>query len=100
MKKIGVLLIALLLLHSALIVCIYFHNLHHSQLLGIFAQFGFLCPVIYVASVCLWIYTIFHALRNSALTTQSRIIWILLIVLLNVIGSIFYCYIAPSARKL
>ena len=96
MKKIGTLLIALILLHSALVVCIYFYNLHHSLLLGFFAQFGFLSPVIFVISVCLWVYTFVDALRNPALTSQNRIIWIGFFVLFNVVGSIFYCYIAPN----
>lgn len=100
MKKIGALLIALLLLHSALFVSIYFNNLHHSPLLGFIAQFGFLGAFIFIASFCLWVYTFVHALRNPALTSQTRIIWIALLVLLNVLGSIFYCYIAPDSNKL
>lgn len=70
------------------------------MLLGFIAQFGFLGAVIFITTVCLWVYTFVHALRNPALTSPNRIIWIVLLVFFNVLGAIFYCYIAPKPNEL
>lgn len=40
--------------------------------------------------VCVYLYTIYHAINNPNLTTNERIIWILLTLIANGLGMLAY----------
>jgi hypothetical protein len=97
MKKVGSLLVGLLLLHCGLVALIYYGNLHHSFNLQTFAPVHIIDSANIITLVCLWIYTLVHALQNRALTERDRLLWIAAIVFLSVFGAILYNYLAPPS---
>jgi hypothetical protein len=97
MKKIGSILVGLLLLHCSLVALVYYSNLHHSFSLQIFTPLHIIGLADIITMVGLWIYTLLHALQNRALTERERLLWIAAIVILSVFGAILYNYLAPPS---
>ncbi|MBW3598688.1 MAG: PLD nuclease N-terminal domain-containing protein [Planctomycetes bacterium] len=49
----------------------------------------------------LWIWALVHAIRNPALDSNERLIWVLVIIFLQLIGALIYVIVARKgeARK-
>ncbi len=65
-------------------------------------MFQFL-PIIFgigtLLSFAAWIYSLIHILRNSALRDMEKIMWIIVAIFLNILGSVLYFLIAPPSTS-
>ena len=101
MKVIGTAIIGVILLHVGLVLFIFFSfNAQVStdidvlvQKMGFIQIFG---AVTALSSICLWIISLVHALRNSQLSSNEKLLWVGLIVVLTPLGAILYCFIVPK----
>ena len=101
MKVIGTTIAGLVLLHIGLVLLIFFYfNSHESTNVNDLAhQIGYIQVTgafIFLGGICLWVITLAHALRNPSLTRTDRLLWVGLIVFLNLLGAILYCFISPK----
>jgi len=55
--------------------------------------------LISIPILCFVIYSIYHAINNKRLTSNERIIWILLILVANILGSIAYWLIGKNGSS-
>jgi hypothetical protein len=62
-----------------------------SDASGVFAM-GFFCifALIAMAAFAFWVWTIVDAVKNPRLSDNTRLIWILVIVLVGPLGSLIY----------
>lgn len=60
--------------------------------------FLLLFGVIGLGSVILWIWSLIHCINNRYLTDQNRLIGVLLIVLLQLLGSIIYLFLPRESE--
>jgi hypothetical protein len=105
MRKIGIITVlgAMIWLIMVVLFFVTFRNTGASALEPSEAAklFGLL-PVIFglggLGAVGVWIYSLVHLIRNRSLRDGERILWALLIVLLNLLGSILYFLLAPVSQ--
>ena len=55
--------------------------------------------IVGLVSLGLWIWSLIHCIRNKQLTSNNRIIGIILIVFLGLLGSLFYPFL-PREKQL
>lgn len=55
--------------------------------------------LIVVPLLCIFLFTIYHAINNPNLTSNERIIWILIILLANVLGTLAYWIFGKKGTK-
>ena len=46
-----------------------------------------------LASFGFWVWMLIHAITNKGLTDMEKLIWVLVIVFVNLLGAILYCFI-------
>ncbi len=66
------------------------------EIIPVFLLFAFFI-VIGVAVFGLWVWSLIHCINNKRLTDTNRIIGIVLIVVLGIIGSIVYYFMAEGS---
>jgi hypothetical protein len=49
-----------------------------------------------VLTLVFWLLGLVHALRNPALIGTDKVVWILVLILLNGLGAVLYFFIAPN----
>jgi hypothetical protein len=49
-----------------------------------------------IISVIFWIIGLVHCLTNKSLQGNEKIVWILVVILLNALGSVLYFFLAPN----
>jgi len=49
-----------------------------------------------VFSLLFWILGLIHCLTNKALRGNDKLVWILVVILLNALGSVLYFFLAPN----
>ncbi len=52
--------------------------------------------VFLIISLLFWILGLIHCLTNRALEGNDKIIWVLVVILLNALGAVLYFFIAPN----
>jgi len=52
-----------------------------------------------LAIFAFWIWTIVDGIRNPLLNDSKRILWVIIIVLLGILGSILYLLLAPRSGR-
>lgn len=67
-----------------------------EEFMNRFAVFQLVFVLLSLVSLGLWIYTLAHVLRNRILRDGERILWLLVVVLLNLLGAVLYFLIAPD----
>ena len=60
-----------------------------TALLGLL-EVGLLFFPIWLALFGFWIWMLIHAIQNKHLTDAERIVWVLVVVLLNLLGAVLY----------
>lgn len=50
-------------------------------------------------SLLFWIGALVHLLRNKALEGTDKIVWVLVVMLLNALGAILYFFLAPDPHR-
>ena len=59
-----------------------------------------ICTLLLMAlSLLLWIGALVHLLQNKALEGTDKIVWLLVVVLLNALGAILYFFLAPDPHR-
>lgn len=51
-----------------------------------------------VLSLAFWIWGLVHLLKNTALQGTDKIVWILVLLLLNALGALLYFFLAPDPK--
>jgi hypothetical protein len=49
-----------------------------------------------VVSLAFWIFGLVHLLRNRSIEGNDRIVWLLVVILLNALGAVLYFFVAPQ----
>jgi uncharacterized BrkB/YihY/UPF0761 family membrane protein len=49
-----------------------------------------------ISLIALWIYALVSAIKNERLDSNMRLIWVLVIILVNGLGALLYLLIAPN----
>jgi hypothetical protein len=49
-----------------------------------------------VALLALWVWALISAITNEALDSNMRLVWVLVIILVNGLGALLYLLIAPN----
>lgn len=49
-----------------------------------------------IISLLFWIIGLVHCLTNKALQGNDKIVWILVVILLNALGAVLYFFLAPN----
>jgi cobalamin synthase len=59
-----------------------------------------LVPVLFgaivISLIALWLYALISAIKNERLDPNMRLIWVLVIILVNGLGALLYLLIAPD----
>ncbi len=55
--------------------------------------FSLFCGLLGLAAFAFWLWMLIHAITNKGLRDGERIVWVLVIIFLNVVGSIIYFFI-------
>ena len=64
-----------------------------NAMLGFLFVFGgLLGAIIYVATFILWLWMLIDCIKNPSLSSNERIIWVLVIIFLPCLGSIIYFF--------
>ena len=73
-----------------------------SDMVGGIVLFGFIlvCAVIGIGCFIFWLWSLIHALTNNGLNGSEKVAWVLVILFVQLIGSIIYFFVArPKARS-
>jgi hypothetical protein len=68
---------------------------------GFFVGFGILWILMFllgIAALVVWIWALVDAIKNPALDSTMRIVWVLVIVFTQIIGAIIYLAVGRSGR--
>lgn len=49
-----------------------------------------------VGGFALWLYALISAIKNERLDPTMRIVWVLVVILVNALGAIIYLLVAPN----
>jgi len=60
---------------------------------------GLMVGLLGLACLVFWVWMLIHAIRNKGLRDTEKIIWVLVIVLVQVLGALIYFFVGrPKAR--
>ena len=72
-----------------------------SDMVGGVLILGFIlvCVAIGIGCIVFWLWSLIHALTNNGLSGSEKVAWVLVILFIQLIGSIIYFFVArPKAR--
>lgn len=49
-----------------------------------------------IAAFALWLYALISAIKNERLDPTMRIVWVLVVILVNGLGALIYLWVAPN----
>jgi hypothetical protein len=65
----------------------------------LFIGFLVVCATIGLGCFIFWLWSLIHALTNTGLSGSEKVAWVLVILFVQLIGSIIYFFVArPKAR--
>jgi hypothetical protein len=66
----------------------------------LFIGFIVVCAVIGIGCFGFWLWSLIHALTNNGLSGSEKVAWVLVILFVQLIGSIIYFFVArPKAKS-
>ena len=53
-----------------------------------------------LATFAFWVWMLVHAITNKGLTDMEKLIWVLVILFVNLLGAILYCFVGRPKKAL